>query len=210
MKNVSIVGNGTDYNKKKIIEALEKSEYIIAVDGGLNLLDKIKILPNLIVGDFDSVKKDILKRYKDIPTKIYPPEKDLTDSEIALRSALDLKPEKIFLLNSTGDYFDHALANVYNLVRNYDNNTEINIVTANSIIFLVRKEKNFKNLLGRRVSFFPIGESEVEMSGFKYKYDKNILKTEDYSVSNVIEANNAKIIVKYGQILCVLFDGGYK
>ncbi|HOV15593.1 MAG TPA: thiamine diphosphokinase [Spirochaetota bacterium] len=206
MSIISIVGSGKDYNTEKIKEKLKDSYYIIACDGGLNLLHQLGISPDLILGDLDSVDKNILELYKNTRTIIYPTEKDLTDSEIALQKAIEMKPKKIYMLNVTGDYFDHSLANIYNLVRDYNKDIEIEIVTSNSTIFLIKDFKEFINLSGRRVSLFPLSKCEVILEGFKYNYNKKRLKFTDYSVSNVIEDNIATVSLKTGLILCILFD----
>jgi thiamine pyrophosphokinase len=205
-----IVGSGEDFSPSKIKEYAGFSDFIIAGDGGLNTLDKLNIKPDLIVGDLDSVDKNILKKYSEIKTEIFPVEKDLTDSEIALQKAIFYNPENIFLFGLTGSYFDHAFANILNLFRNYNEKIEINIITSNSRIFTVKNKKTFKNLKGRRFSFFPLGNiSGFSMEGFKYSFGKDNISFMEYSVSNVIIKDFAEIKFEKGILFCILFDEGY-
>ena len=76
---------------------------IIAVDKGLESLYLLKILPNHIVGDFDSVNKDIINFYnaKDIPVHKYNPEKDYTDTDIAIKLAISLNSTSITIIGAT-------------------------------------------------------------------------------------------------------------
>ncbi len=211
INNVSIICNGEDYSEKKIIEYSTISDYIIAVDGGLKILDSLKIKPDLIIGDMDSLDKEVLLKYNDFKKEIYPVEKDFTDSELAIQKAINLKPDKISIFAATGSYFDHSLANIINLFRNYNENIDMKILTKNSKIFPITGKKFIKNSKGRRISLFPIGEVDgIIMEGFKYMFkDKSNLLPIDYSVSNIISDDNAFVDLKKGLLICILFDENF-
>ena len=76
---------------------------IIAVDKGLESLYLLKILPNHIVGDFDSANKNIINFYNDkgIPIHQYNPEKDYTDTDIAIKLAISLNSTNITIIGAT-------------------------------------------------------------------------------------------------------------
>lgn len=80
-----------------------KYDIIIAVDKGLESLNKIRIKPTYIIGDFDSIKKRILKKYEktNINIKRLKPEKDFTDTHSAIRQAMELKSSKITIIGAT-------------------------------------------------------------------------------------------------------------
>ena len=63
---VCIVLNGEikDYNKTKEIIHKENYDYIIGADGGCNHLFKMNIIPNYIMGDLDSINRDVIEYYK--------------------------------------------------------------------------------------------------------------------------------------------------
>ena len=210
VKNITIVGNGEDISDEKLILMLKKSDFIIASDGGLNSLSSIDIKPDMIVGDLDSARPEILDRYRDIETVKFPPEKDLTDSELAIKKALELNPETITLFGMTGSYIDHSLANINLLVKYSDNSVEINLVNRNSTVFIVKNHRIFTGMKGRRISLFPVTPVPgLKLSGFRYVFEKIDLGTEDYSISNVISENNAEINFNEGKIVCIVFDEGY-
>ena len=208
--HISIIGNGEDWNPTKIKDYCKNSDFIIAADNGLSILDELNITPDLIIGDLDSVTKTVWVKYKNIPLEKYPKEKDLTDSEISLQKAISLKPKKISLLAMTGSYFDHSLANIINLFRNCEPNIEIEMITHNAIIFPVTSKRKFSGLEGRRFSLFPIGKlSDISMTGEKYPLKNPNFKPGDYSISNVIEENYFSIEIKNGFLLFILYDKGY-
>ncbi len=79
-----IIASGSSVKKEIFNEKYTLNDYLICADGGLNYLNSIGIIPNLIVGDFDSVDITLLEKYKGVNTKKFPPEKNFTDTEIAI------------------------------------------------------------------------------------------------------------------------------
>lgn len=211
-KTVVIVCNGDNYRESKIINACKDADYIISVDGGLGILDRLSIIPDLIIGDMDSVDKDLLKKYDKVELDIYPADKDFTDSELAIKKAITLNPVKIIIFSAIGNYIDHSFANLFNLLRNYSNAIDMRIVTDNSEIFPLLNEKIINNANGRRFSFFPFGDVKgLDLQGFMYTFNgESNLSRLEYSVSNVIIADSASIKIDEGMIICVLFDEGCK
>ena len=80
-------------------------DYIVGVDSGLSFLYCNAIVPTHIVGDFDSVSPEIITYYREetkIPIRAFQPEKDATDTEIALRLLIELDVEELWILGGTG------------------------------------------------------------------------------------------------------------
>lgn len=209
MNTISIICNGDDYKEEKIKEYCKRSDYIIAVDGGLYILDKLSIKPNIIIGDMDSVSDDMINKYSSVQKEVYSTDKDLTDSEIAIKNAMKLQPKEICLFAVTGDYIDHSIANILNLLRNTDKNIELKLITKNSSILPIADQKKYlNNYKGRRFSLFPIGNiKDLRMAGCKYTFkNKKDLSPLDYSISNVITENQAIVEIKKGMAVIVIFD----
>ena len=59
-KRIVIISGG-ELNEEFVLSVLaeEEKQYVIGVDRGMEFLYAHQILPNYIVGDFDSVKKEI-------------------------------------------------------------------------------------------------------------------------------------------------------
>ncbi|MCK4799219.1 MAG: thiamine diphosphokinase [Spirochaetes bacterium] len=208
-KHIVIVCNGDDYNEKKLLDYCNKSDYIIAADGGLNILDRLAIIPDFIIGDMDSAEPNLLLKYERIPKKVLQTEKDLTDSEFAIQKAIALNPNKISIFAATGSFVDHSIANIINLLRNNNKKIEMKIITQNSEIFSITDEKIILNSIGIRFSLFPIGIVKgISMKGCKYLFKRSNISPIDYSVSNVITENEARIKIKKGMLICILFDVG--
>jgi thiamine pyrophosphokinase len=210
-QNIVIIGNGENWKKEKIVSFCRESDYIIAADNGLSVLHRFHLMPNLIIGDLDSVPSSLLVQYKQIPIEKHPQKKDLTDTELCIQKAIGLNPKQIILLAMTGNYFDHSYANIINLFRNYRQNIKMQIITSNSIIFPIIEKTTLFNLKGRRFSLFPLNTiTEFSLSGAQYKLSKKRLAITDYSISNVIIEDKLEINFQKGKLFCVLFDEGFQ
>ena len=112
MKHFFVISGGTikdDFALEYMESAEEKT--LIAADSGMDFLYRNNRKPDVIVGDFDSVESEALAYFR---TKEgitwYPlvPEKDDTDTEFAVRTALRMGAEKITILGGTGSRLDHV------------------------------------------------------------------------------------------------------
>ena len=85
-------------------------DFAIACDRGYEYAKRMKLSPDVIIGDFDSAAEP--SEYSGISVVRAPHEKDDTDTMLAIKYALGLKYEHIILLCALGSRFDHTLANI--------------------------------------------------------------------------------------------------
>ena len=86
-----------------------KSDFIIAADGGYDYLKKINVTPDILLGDFDSIKSIPDPKQKKIKFK---PEKDFTDIYAAIRFGIKSGCKIFHIYGALGKRFDHSLANI--------------------------------------------------------------------------------------------------
>lgn len=93
----------------------EQGIYWIGVDKGTRYLFEYGIQPDLAIGDFDSISQEERTAYEGkVPVvKVYEREKDQTDMELALISAMERNPDRIRIFGGTGGRIDHMLANLH-------------------------------------------------------------------------------------------------
>ena len=140
----TLIVTGGNVNKDFLLEIMNKEVFdtIIAVDNGLSILNENRIKPNHIVGDFDTIDTNILAEYrndKSIEIHEYNPVKDNTDTDIAIKLAIELKSNKIIILGAIGARLDHVLGNIHVLKYAMDNDTECKILDENNEIKLINK-----------------------------------------------------------------------
>lgn len=104
---------GAGEHPDNIICRPDSDDYVIAVDGGYDYAVQLGITPNLIIGDFDSLKSNMAASNDDnIPVISFPPEKDYTDMMLAAEKAAKLGFRTILIYGGTGGRPDHTFANI--------------------------------------------------------------------------------------------------
>ena len=106
----AVVVAGGDELPLEAGEIIDASTLVIAADSGLDRLLALGRLPHLIVGDLDSVSSEGLAaaHHRGIPVDLYSADKDATDTELALLTALERGVDSITLLTGGGDRLDHV------------------------------------------------------------------------------------------------------
>ena len=109
MKRCVIVGGAVIRHYEEIRQYLQPDDFIVCCDSGLKHRERLGIVPDLIIGDFDSSEDPGLP----VETIVLPREKDDTDTMAAVREMVRRGFERFLLLGVFGDRLDHTLANVY-------------------------------------------------------------------------------------------------
>lgn len=193
-------------------EEKEEIGYLIAVDAGLKFLYRHQILPDIIVGDFDSLEDGILPWYQEhfsIPIRKFNPVKDASDTEIAIRQALEHGKDPIRILGGTGTRIDHIWANVQCLKIAKDAGVEAELLDPHNRIRLIDHELHLKKkeAFGPYFSLFTLGGAveDLNITGAKYPLSHHLLKPYDsLSVSNQIQEE--EVVITYGSGQLVLME----
>lgn len=208
MKNTLIVTGGKTSKEfiKKIINN-NKIDKIIAADKGLEILDKIKVSPDYIIGDFDSINKNILEKYEETEIIKLNPEKDFTDTDMALKLAIKLKSEEIYILGALGNRIDHVISNIHILKQSIDNNIKCKILDENNEIQLIHKGTYKVEKAGYKyISLIPLTTKAegITLKGLKYPLNNATLRIgESLGISNEILENVAMIKVEKGILIMI-------
>jgi len=95
----------------RALAAIPHDAIVIAADGALDHALEAGLQPAALVGDLDSVSDDGLQWARSHSTiERHPPDKEHTDTELALSTAADLNPARLILMSGGGDRLDHTLA----------------------------------------------------------------------------------------------------
>ena len=89
---------------------------IFCVDKGIELCQTCDIVPNFLLGDFDSANTSAVEwaRTKKIPVEVYHSDKDLTDTQLALNRAAEIFGEHVALMTGCfGGRFDHLYSTLF-------------------------------------------------------------------------------------------------
>lgn len=209
--DVLIVSGGTEPSKELLLEYKNKASFIIGADKGCNALYKYKIIPNLIVGDFDSGDLKAVEYFKNLGVEVrkYSTHKDYTDTHLAYNKAKELGDvEKIYLLGGTGTRFDHSLGNLGLFLNSLEDNIYLEIIDDNNVMFVVDKKTIIKNRKDKVLSFHALSDEvkSFTIKNAKYGLEKYNLKLlEPRAICNeFLEGKDVLIDFESGIILVML------
>ncbi len=158
---VTLVGGGS-LDKSDLSRALSMGSYIVAADGGAEAAINHNVLPNAIIGDFDSISdKSLSKIPSDAQHRIE--EQDSTDFDKCLRN---IDSPLILAVGFTGARIDHQLAAFNTLVRHPDKRCIL--LGPCDTVFLAPPSINLDLPAGTTVSLFPMGAVEGHSEGLKW------------------------------------------
>ena len=178
-----------------------EGDLVIAADGGLKYLERAGITPDIALGDFDS-----LGYRPDLPEVIYhPPEKDDTDTMLAVREGFARGFDTFVIYAGLGGRLDHTVANLQTLAFIAENGGRGYLVGGSAVSTAV-KDASISFGAGERgmISVFCMGEKAegVTISGLKYEVENaELIPYLPLGASNEFTGRPAKIEVKHGTLL---------
>lgn len=198
-----IVGGAEIKDYNNVRSYLDNNDFYIYCDCGLKHSEKLKITPNLIVGDFDSYKKP----ETEIETIVLPREKDDTDTVFAIKEGINRGYDNFILIGVVGERLDHTLVNVS--ILNFldsegkkgkiiDDYSEMEIIS-NSPAFITDDYSYFS-----LINIFGISEG-VTIKNAKFTIENaNITSEYQYATSNeVLNGKIAEVKVDNGKLLLI-------
>ena len=212
-KKIAIISGG-ELDEAFILSVLEKmsADYVIGVDRGMEFLYRHDIMPDYIVGDFDSVDKKVADYYRNetnVPIREFRPVKDASDTEIAIRLAMTLGCEEMVILGATGGRIDHLWANVQSLTVPFHAGIDARILDRQNSIRLIGKETILKRseAYGPYFSVFPLGQEVYgfNIQGAKYPLKNHRLTPYDsLCVSN--QFKDAEVVISFLSGIVILME----
>lgn len=204
-KNVIVVGNGNFNQQLQIKSIYAKNAFIIAVNGGTKHIIKQNIMPDLIIGDLDSLSLSVERKIlqNKVPIIKHPKDKDFTDLELAINYLLQCKPKDITLIGVLGDRWDQTFANLCLLESFLINNIKCKIIDNSTTIWLTNKSITINVSIGDIVSIHPLTDKVqgITTRGLKFLLRGDILfRNSSRGISNVALQPSVKISVNEGAV----------
>ena len=208
MKKVLILVNG-EYGDYSFCKEWQKFDKIICADNGMKHARTLGIVPDLIVGDFDSSNPEDLNYYKELGVQIeqFDPHKDATDTELAVKRGVSFGASKITIWGGAGTRLDHTLANVQLLYQLLMQGIEAELINPYNHVFLVKDYGRIKGRKGDLVSLIPFaGEvTGITTKCLAYPLEKATMSLgTSLGVSNVLVSDEAEIWLESGILIVIL------
>lgn len=161
-----VVANGEVPDSELSLSILNDKRRIVCCDGALQKLLSINIIPDVVVGDGDSLDREELSRHN-IPYHADRSE-EYNDLQKALKYCMANGYDDVLLLGCSGLREDHFIANLSILVM-YSEKMRLAMLTEHGVFNVMRGTSMFRSVPGLQVSVFPSNlHTRLSFSGLKY------------------------------------------
>lgn len=185
-------------------------DFVIACDRGMEFFHRGGLYPHLIVGDFDSADEACVRYFQEntqVRIEQFPAEKDWTDTELAVRRALAMKPDHIDLVGAVGSRLDHVLGNLQLLDMGLEHGIEIFLLDAHNRVRLIDHSLTIgrEEQYGAFISLIPYNSTvNVSLYGMKYPLDHmDLAPGVTLGISNEIVEEQAQICFTDGRMFVI-------
>lgn len=183
----------------------KKDAFVVCADGGLRYADELGVMPNLIVGDFDSGNAP-LRGSAEVIRLV--PEKDDSDLMCAMKLMLSRGYRSFDLVCASGGRIDHFLSNLSLIEYVFEHGGKCTLRDSKNIVFFHDGGKQLykRNPDYKYVSFIPLDKvlTGVTLTGLKYPLDNVVLnRSAVISISNEPIADEFSIEIKFGRALVI-------
>ena len=210
MKTI-IFANGTFTDLEQVPLLVNACDLLIAADGGARHCIAANLLPQVVIGDFDSLSESELKVLEAHGAKLirYPSRKDSTDLELALEYACNQGADQILILGGLGQRWDQTLANILLLVHPANTCARVSLIDGNQEIMLIGSSQTLEifGQPGDTVSLIPIrGDAKgITTQGLEYPLHHGTLRFgTSRGISNVLLDEKGTIHLEHGLLICIL------
>lgn len=196
-----MIGGGEMADPLRALALLGEEDFVICADAGYRYAEMAGILPELFVGDCDSLDMEVSPSVERISL---PTHKDVTDTHAALLEGLSRGFLDFLLLGCMGGRFDHSFANLMLLQLLLDRGAKGLLLYDHGTARLLRDGECELVEDGGYVSVFPWGgrAKGVTLEGFEYPLDRALLTLDNpVGVSNHILCGRGRVRVEEGTLL---------
>lgn len=194
------------------VAAIPDGAMVIAADGGLDHALAAGIEPDVVIGDLDSITAEGLEWARQHSEVVrHSPDKDLTDTELAVGHALGLHPARIVLIAGGGDRLDHTIAAIGSLGDPALTAAErLECIWGGQHLHLLHgpARQSIPIPVGTTISLLALhGRCEgVSITGTRWELDHTDLEAlSGIGVSNVTTASPVRVEVRSG-VLCIFVN----
>ena len=190
---------------ENITEHPKGDDLKIAADSGYNTAKALGVVPDILVGDFDSLCE--IPEQEGMKIHQVPAEKDLTDTQIAVEMAVGSGADEIFIIGGLSGRLDHTLSTLSiledlrgRMVHGYitDGQSRARYIHSTSTL-IARSQYKYISVIAADDTV-----KGVSVEGCKYPLKKATLcRRLQYAVSNEITGNVALISVRKGGIYII-------
>lgn len=201
----AIIFCGGEVDTDSVWKEEYNNDFVICADGGLRHAQRLGIVPDMVIGDLDSG----VEKYPDsIQHKIYPSEKDKTDTNLCLDYIIENGYDEVVILGGLGGRLDHEFSNYCLLLYGLENGVRVRLINGQNEIWVEDRPFTIYPSDMKYISFFPFGGNVngFTVKGLKYETENVSLRCDlAQASSNQFDGEKeAKVSFEKGGILLVM------
>ena len=201
-----ILCNGNPPPEMLMRQLWHEADYRVAADGGANQLHNQNLVPDAVVGDFDSLQPEVRKKLPN--SKLFHvKEQNTNDADKAVRHCLKRGFKEIHILGADGGRNDHFLSSLEILFK-YSLQAHLILWSKLERMEFILDFWEEDLTLGTTLSLLPLfgGAHGVVTKGLAYSLKNNELVPGELpsGVSNLVVASPVSVSLQNGQLLLIV------
>lgn len=161
-----ILANGEYPTHELPLQILNNAKYVVCCDGGADSYIQKGFIPNVIIGDGDSISIENRDRFYDIIINI--PDQETNDQTKAVNFLISKGYKNIAIVGATGKREDHTIGNI-SLLSDYKRmGVEVRCYTDYGFFIPCKDEVSVQSAEGQQVSIFNVNAHSFSSEGLKY------------------------------------------
>lgn len=201
MKEALILANGDFPTHPYPLRLLQEATFRVCCDGAAEALLAAGLVPDIIVGDLDSLPAEIRQQHQ--ARIIHDPDQETNDLTKAVGVCRKHGYDAITILGATGKREDHTLGNI-GLFAHYAHEVAVRMVTDHGQMVVVQNQAKLATIPGQQVSFFNTTKGvPVTVRGVKYPVENLCL--DELWQGTLNEATSAVITISASGATLIVF-----
>jgi len=179
------------------------SDWIVAADGGANSARVLGLVPDVVIGDLDSVSRETRRAFR---TSLFLRlrRQDNTDLEKALEFLASSGTQSVIVLGATGKRIDFTLGNFAALWK-YSSLMDLRFAGKGWYALPVKGKRTLRARRGTTVSLLPLGPCHgITLRGLQYPLTKASMGAGDTGLSNVVVRSPFSVRVRSGAMIVLV------
>lgn len=206
---VILFANGEIVDLQGAKALIQHNDILIAADGGARFCKAMDLVPNVLIGDLDSLSIEEVDEFREGGTQIlsFDPRKDETDLELALLHALSMGAEEVMILGGLGRRWDHTLANLLLPAHPSLKGLNVSFWEQGQWFYFLRDIIKINAPVGTTLSLIPLGGDVegVNSAGLEWSLKNETLKFGvSRGMSNLFASEQVSIEIKKGVLLVIV------
>ncbi|HEV8539519.1 MAG TPA: thiamine diphosphokinase [Bacteroidota bacterium] len=200
-----IIGNGALPGRNIIRPLVSSADVIVCGDGGANHARKLRITPDIILGDLDSITASTRRVFRRIPVLLIDDQYS-TDLEKAITYCVQRRITSADIIGALGDRIDHTTGSL-GCFKKFRKMIQLRMFDGHGVVTLIDGSMKLRTKQGEKLSLIPLERCNgVSTRNLLYGLKNSVLELGVHEgISNEATGSTATIRVKTGTLLLYKF-----